>query len=66
MSHAGTIIGIPGLEVIRVKRRRGIGVWAQTHTEVSNLFNLGRHLVRAEYYRILRTSAFTEWRRAVA
>ena len=31
MSHAGTIIGIPGLEVIRVKRRRGIEVWAQPY-----------------------------------
>jgi putative transposase len=36
------------------------------HASVSNLFNLGRHLVRAEHYRNLRTSAFTEWSRAVA
>ena len=36
------------------------------HAAVSNLFNLGRHLVRAEHYRDLRVSAFTEWRRAVA
>ena len=27
----------------------------------SNLFNVGRHLVRAEHYRDLRMSAFTEW-----
>jgi putative transposase len=33
---------------------------------VSNLFNLGRHLVRAERYRDLRVSAFEEWGRAVA
>lgn len=33
---------------------------------VSNLFNLGRHLVRAEYYRDLRVSAFDEWSSAVA
>jgi putative transposase len=33
---------------------------------VSDLFNLGRHLVRAEYYRNLRESAFAEWSRAVA
>jgi transposase-like protein len=33
---------------------------------VSNLFNLGRHLVRAEHYRDLRMSAFAEWGRAVA
>ena len=36
------------------------------HAAVSNLFNLGRHLVRAEHYRALRVSAFTEWERAVA
>ena len=37
-----------------------------THAAVSNLFNLGRHLVRAEHYRNLRMSAFAEWGRAVA
>jgi len=37
-----------------------------THAAVYNLFNLGRHLVRADHYRNLRTSAFTEWSRAVA
>jgi transposase-like protein len=37
-----------------------------THAAVSNLFNLGRHLVRAQHYRNLRTSAFAEWGRAVA
>ena len=36
------------------------------HAAVSNLFNLGRHLVRAEHYRNLRISAFAEWSRAVA
>jgi putative transposase len=36
------------------------------HAAVSNLFNLGRHLVRAERYRDLRASAFNEWSRAVA
>ena len=33
---------------------------------VQHLFNLGRHLVRAEVYRNLRASAFEEWRRVVA
>ena len=33
---------------------------------VLNLFNLSRHLVRAEYYRNLRESAFAEWSGAVA
>jgi len=36
------------------------------HAAVQNLFNLGRHLVRAEHYRNLRISAFSEWSRAVA
>jgi putative transposase len=35
------------------------------HATVSNLFNLGRHLVRAQHYRDLRIGAFTEWSRAV-
>jgi len=37
-----------------------------THAAVSNLFNLGRHLVSANHYRDLRVSAFIEWSRAVA
>ncbi len=36
------------------------------HAAVYNLFNLGRHLIRAEHYRNLRISAFIEWERAVA
>ena len=36
------------------------------HATVSNLFNLGRHLVSAEQYRNLRISAFADWDRAVA
>ena len=36
------------------------------HAAVSNLFNLGRHKVRAQHYRDLRVSAFAEWSRAVA
>jgi putative transposase len=35
------------------------------HAAVQNLFNLGRHLVRAQHYRDLRVSAFNEWGRAV-
>ena len=37
-----------------------------THAAVSNLFNLGRYLVRAQHCRDLRISAFGEWNRAVA
>jgi putative transposase len=35
------------------------------HAAVANLFNPGRHLVRAQHYRDLRTGAFAEWSRAV-
>ena len=39
--------------------------FVSAHAAVSNLFNLGRCLVRAEHYRDLRMSAFSEWGRAV-
>jgi putative transposase len=35
------------------------------HAAVANLFNLGRHLVRAQHYRDLRMSAFADWGMAV-
>ena len=35
------------------------------HASVQNLFNLGRHLIRAEHYRHLRIAAFNEWKRVV-
>ena len=36
-----------------------------SHAAVYNLFNLGRHLVKAEHYRNLRESAFRSWAVAV-
>ena len=36
------------------------------HSAVTNLFNLGRHVVRAEHYRLLRQRAFASWRSATA
>ena len=36
------------------------------HAAVYNLFNLGRHLTKAKYYRKFREGAFAEWSRAVA
>ena len=32
------------------------------HSIVSNLFRLGRHLLRAVHHRLLRTRAFGVWR----
>ena len=37
-----------------------------THAAVYNLFNLGRHLVRARHYRKLRIAAFGRWAIVVA
>ena len=37
-----------------------------THAAVSNLFNLGCHLVSAGHYRSLRAGAFGDWAAAVA
>ena len=61
-------------EAIRVRERgmrrfksvRQAQRFVTAHAAVSNLFNLGRHLVRAQNYRDLRVSAFGEWSRAVA
>jgi len=63
-SHEATRVRERGMRKFKSVRQaqRFLGV----HAAVSNLFNLGRHLVRAEHYRDLRVSAFTEWRRAVA
>ena len=37
-----------------------------THAEIYNLFNLGRHLISAKHYRILRLCAFAYWECAAA
>ncbi len=42
--------------------QRFVGV----HADVTNLFNLGRHLIAAGQYRTLRQGAFASWDRAVA
>ena len=50
----------------RFKSTRQAQRFVTVHVAVSNLFNLGRHLVSAEHYRDRRVSAFGEWERAVA
>ena len=37
-----------------------------TYAAIGDLFNFGRHSVRAQYHRHLRVNAFAEWGRAVA
>jgi putative transposase len=63
-SHEATRVRERGMRKFKSVRQaqRFLGA----HAAVSNLFNLGRHLVRAQHYRNLRASAFAEWSRAVA
>ena len=63
-SHEVTMVRERGMRKFKSVRQaqRFLGA----HAAVSNLFNLGRHLIRAEHYRDLRVSAFAEWSRAVA
>jgi len=72
--HSQSLPRLIGYEATRV-RERGMrkfksAMQAQRfvteHAAVSILFNLGRQLVRAQHYRNLRISAFSEWSRAVA
>ena len=63
-SHEATRVRERGMR--RFKSVEQARRFVTAHAAVSNLFNLGRHLVRAEHYRDLRISAFGEWSRAVA
>ena len=63
-SHEATRVRGRGMR--KFKSTRQAQQFLGAHAAVSNLFNLGRHLVRAEHYRDLRMSAFGEWSRAVA
>jgi putative transposase len=63
-SHEATRVRERGMR--KFKSTRQAQRFVTAHAAVSNLFNLGRHLVRAEHYRNLRISAFNEWGRAVA
>ena len=63
-SHEATRVRERGMR--KFKSTRQAQRFVTAHAAVSNLFNLGRHLIRAEHYRVLRVSAFAEWGRAVA
>jgi putative transposase len=63
-SHEPTRVGERGMR--RFKSVRQAQRFLGAHAAVSNLFNLGRHLIRAEHYRNLRISALAEWTRVVA
>ena len=62
-SHESTRVRERGM-----RRFKSVGQaqrFVTAHAAVQNLFNLGRHLVKAEHYRNLRISAFSEWSRVV-
>ena len=63
-SHENTRVRERGMR--RFKSMKQAERFVTAHAAVQNLFNLGRHLIRAEHYRDLRMSAFGEWGRAVA
>ncbi|MEH6593485.1 MAG: IS6 family transposase [Halioglobus sp.] len=63
-SHEATRVRERGMH--KFKSMRQAQRFVNAHAAVSNLFNLGRHLVRAEHCRNLRISAFAEWSMAVA
>ena len=63
-SHQATRVRERGMR--KFKSVKQAQRFLNTHAAVYNLFNLGRHLVRAEHYRNLRVSAFEEWSRVVA
>lgn len=50
----------------RFKSCRQAQRFLETHASVYTLFNLGRHLISAEYYRLLRQRAFASWKKAAA
>ena len=63
-SHEATRVRERGMR--RFKSVKPAQRFLSAHAAVGNLFNLGRHLVRAKYYRNLREGAFSNWMVAVA
>ena len=61
-SHEPTRVRERGMR--RFKSVRQAQRFVTSHAAVSNLFNMGRHLIRAEHYRNLRVTAFAEWSRS--
>ena len=63
-SHEATRVRERGMR--KFKSTSQAQQFVTAHAAVHNLFNLGRHLVRAERYRNLRVSTLAEWSRVVA
>lgn len=63
-SHEPTRVRERGMR--RFKSVKQAPRYLRVHASVLNLFDLGRHKMSAQHYRVLRMSAFSEWSRAVA
>jgi putative transposase len=64
LSHQPTRVRERGMR--RFKSVHQAQRFLSTHAAVYNLFNLGRHLVSAKHYRVLRQRAFASWIRVAA
>ncbi len=64
LSHQPTRVRERGMRKFKsiVQAQRFLGV----HAVVYNLFNLGRYLISAGHYRLIRLRAFASWKSAVA
>jgi putative transposase len=64
VSHQPTRVRERGMR--RFKSTQHAQRFLSIHAMVYNLFNLGRHLISAEHYRLLRQRAFASWKEATA
>jgi len=64
LSHQPTRVRERGMR--RFKSIQQAQRFLSVHAAVYNLFNLGRHLISATNYRLLRLRAFASWEKAVA
>jgi putative transposase len=64
LSHQPTRVRERGMR--RFKSTRQAQRFLSAHAAVYNLFNLGRHLISAEHYRLFRQRAFASWENATA
>ncbi len=64
LSHQSTRVRERGMRRLKspLQAQRFLGA----HVAVHNLFNLGRHLISAGHYRLLRQRAFAFWKCAAA
>jgi len=63
LSHQTTRVREQGMR--KFKSVKQAQRFLNVHAAVYNLFNLGRHLISAKHYRLIRLRAFASWKRAV-